>query len=104
MTGNAHQKYNERATMQPVLVTGATGRIGRAVIAYGESAPLIEQDLDSVVRVERMGSDFASVVARARALAQPGDVVLLSPACSSYDMFRNYEERGAAFRRLAIPA
>lgn len=77
-------------------------RIGRAVIAYGESAPIIEQDLDSVVRVERMGSDFAEVVARARELAHPGDVVLLSPACSSYDMFRNYEERGAAFRRLAV--
>ncbi|MGH7621938.1 MAG: UDP-N-acetylmuramoyl-L-alanine--D-glutamate ligase, partial [Gemmatimonadaceae bacterium] len=77
-------------------------RVGRAVIAYGESAPIIEQDLDSVVRVERMGSDFADVVARARDLAHPGDVVLLSPACSSYDMFRNYEERGAAFRRLAV--
>ena len=73
----------------------------RVVLAYGESAPIIEQDLAGVVPVERLGNDFAAVVARARALAKPGDVVLLSPACSSYDMFRNYEERGAAFRRLA---
>ena len=73
----------------------------RVVLAYGEAAPLIEQDLADVVPVERLGNDFAAVVARARALARPGDVVLLSPACSSYDMFRNYEERGAAFRRLA---
>jgi UDP-N-acetylmuramoylalanine--D-glutamate ligase len=79
----------------------ALQRIARVVLAYGEAAPIIEQDLGDAIRVERLGNDFAAVVARARALAQPGDVVLLSPACSSYDMFRNYEERGAAFRRLA---
>jgi UDP-N-acetylmuramoylalanine--D-glutamate ligase len=76
-------------------------RIVRVVLAYGEAAPIIEKDLDGIVPVERLDKDFAQVVARARAIARPGDVVLLSPACSSYDMFRNYEERGAAFRRLA---
>jgi UDP-N-acetylmuramoylalanine--D-glutamate ligase len=82
------------------LAEAFAGR-GRVVLAFGEAAPLVERDLGGLVTVERMGSDFAEVVARARALARPGDAVLLSPACSSFDMFRNYEERGATFRQLA---
>ena len=66
------------------------------VLAYGEAAPIIEEDLAGVVPWKRLGWSFEDVVARARALAQPGDAVLLSPACSSYDMFDNYEQRGAA--------
>jgi len=76
-------------------------RVGKAVLAYGEAGPLIAEDLANVVPVHLLGSDFEEVMAKARSLAQSGDVVLLSPACSSYDMFRNYEERGRAFKRLA---
>jgi UDP-N-acetylmuramoylalanine--D-glutamate ligase len=75
----------------------------RLVVAYGEAGPLVEHDLAGRVPLER-GGDFADVVARARRAARPGDAVLLSPACSSYDMFANYEERGAMFRRLALAA
>ena len=71
----------------------------RLVIAFGEAGPLIEQDLTGKVPLER-GTTFEDVIARARRAAQRGDAVLLSPACSSYDMFKNYEERGATFRRL----
>lgn len=74
----------------------------KVVLAYGESAVLIEADLGPHVPVERLGSSFGQVIDRARALAVPGDVVLLAPACSSYDMFTNYEDRGATFRRLAL--
>jgi len=73
----------------------------KTVIAYGEAANSIESDLRDMVNVERLGSDFDAVMERARALARPGDAVLLSPACSSFDMFRNYEERGTRFRQLA---
>jgi UDP-N-acetylmuramoylalanine--D-glutamate ligase len=77
-------------------------RTVRVVLAYGESAPLVEHDLRDIVPVERLGSSFDAVIERARAVAQPGDAVLLSPACSSYDMFANYEQRGAEFKRLAL--
>jgi UDP-N-acetylmuramoylalanine--D-glutamate ligase len=76
-------------------------RHARLVIAYGEAAPLIAADLAGLVPLEQLGSSFDEVIARARAAARPGDAVLLSPACSSFDMFSNYEERGAAFRRAA---
>ena len=71
----------------------------RLVIAYGEAGPIVEQDLKGQVPLER-GTTFEDVVARARRAARSGDAVLLSPACSSYDMFKNYEERGGTFRRL----
>jgi UDP-N-acetylmuramoylalanine--D-glutamate ligase len=66
-------------------------------VAYGEGGPLIVQDLGSSLEVVPAGS-FEEVLETARKLARPGDAVLLSPACSSYDMFRNYEERGDHFR------
>ena len=71
----------------------------RAVVAYGEAGPIVFRDLGGAVPVVPAG-DFDDVLATARRLAQRGDVVLLSPACSSYDMFRNYEERGERFRAV----
>ncbi len=69
----------------------------RAVVAYGEARPLVVADLKGAVPVVEAGP-FDEVLTEARRLASPGDAVLLSPACSSYDMFKNYEERGARFR------
>ncbi|MDP9178125.1 MAG: UDP-N-acetylmuramoyl-L-alanine--D-glutamate ligase [Gemmatimonadota bacterium] len=73
----------------------------KQVIAYGEAGPEVEKDLSGIVPLQRLDADFEEVIRRARELAIPGDAILLSPACSSYDMFRNYEERGARFRELA---
>ena len=76
-------------------------RTVKLVLAYGEAAPVVEKDLAGVVPVERLGSSFEAVLEAARDAAAAGDVVLLSPACSSYDMFDNYEERGRVFKQLA---
>jgi len=73
----------------------------KLVIAYGEAEPLIAGDLDGHVPLVRGGSSFEEIMQRARAAAGPGDAVLLAPACSSFDMFTNYEARGEAFRQLA---
>ena len=69
----------------------------RRVIAYGEAGPIVLRDLTGAVPLEA-GTTFQDVLDRAARAAQPGDAVLLSPACSSYDMFTNYEHRGATFR------
>lgn len=81
-------------------------RSAKAVLAFGEAGARIIADLEGPlhgrVPVQPCGSDsFAQVMARAKSLATPGDVVLLSPACSSFDMFTNYEARGREFARLA---
>lgn len=82
-----------------VDLVGPLCRYGAAVVAYGEAGDLIEHDLGPAIRVVR-GSTFEDVVIKARVLAPAGGAVLLSPACSSYDMFDNYEQRGATFRSL----
>ena len=74
----------------------AVGRKGRAVVLIGEAADRIERALGGKVTVARAAT-MDDAVSRARDLAKPGDAVLLSPACSSFDMFRSYAERGDRF-------
>jgi UDP-N-acetylmuramoylalanine--D-glutamate ligase len=74
-------------------------RAARVVLTIGEAAPLIERALAGAAPIESRGA-VESAVARAAELAQPGDTVLLSPACASFDQYRNFEERGNHFAEL----
>ena len=78
----------------------------RHVVLIGRDAPALERTLEGVCATER-AADMAQAVAAAARAAQPGDTVLLSPACASLDMFRDYGHRGdefaAAVQKLATP-
>jgi UDP-N-acetylmuramoylalanine--D-glutamate ligase len=69
---------------------------GRALVVIGEAAERIAAAVQGRVPVEQARS-MPEAVRRAHALARPGDAVLLSPACSSFDMFENYADRGDRF-------
>lgn len=93
----------------------ALRRCARAVVLIGEATPIIERAFAAagVTFPAVRAGDMFDAVRTARGLAQAGDAVVLSPACASYDMFRNFEHRGHVFReavsaigarRLDLPA
>jgi UDP-N-acetylmuramoylalanine--D-glutamate ligase len=75
----------------------------RLVLTIGEAAGVVERALANVVTIER-AETMERAVARARRIARSGDTVLLSPACASFDQYRNFEERGDHFAALARAA
>ena len=72
----------------------------RTVVLFGEARARLDDELDGVSAELRHAKDLTAAVDAALTSAQPGDTVLFSPACSSYDAYPSFEERGAAFERL----
>jgi UDP-N-acetylmuramoylalanine--D-glutamate ligase len=82
------------------LLRGPLGARARAVVAIGEATPLVKDAFSDVVPVHDAGS-IDEAVRLAYPLAAPSGVVLLAPACASFDMFRDYAERGRKFKEAA---
>jgi UDP-N-acetylmuramoylalanine--D-glutamate ligase len=91
LIAGGHCKGADFTSLAPVVQ-----RTARAVILIGRDAPLLEAVLRGRVELCHAGS-LNEAVALAARLGRPGDRVLLSPACASFDMFRNFEARGEAF-------
>jgi UDP-N-acetylmuramoylalanine--D-glutamate ligase len=69
----------------------------RKLILIGEDADTIERELKREASIER-AADMTDAVSRAREAAEAGDIVLLAPACASFDMFKSFEHRGQVFK------
>jgi UDP-N-acetylmuramoylalanine--D-glutamate ligase len=86
------ESFDEIASTLPETV--------RSIHLVGEASDELARSLDRAGREYVRAGDLSTAVTQASGEAEPGDVVLLSPACASFDQFRNFEERGEAFRRL----
>ena len=71
----------------------------KALFTIGEDAKRIEEELGDLAPLHSSGT-LANAIVEAKKLARAGDVVLLSPACASYDQFKNFEDRGEQFKQL----
>jgi UDP-N-acetylmuramoylalanine--D-glutamate ligase len=95
LIAGGRDKGNDYTNLKPLV----RDRV-RAVVALGESAEKVERELGEEAPDRSRAETMEDALSQSQRAAQPGDVVLLSPACSSFDMYENYEDRGDTFRRL----
>ena len=92
--------YDKNASYEE-FIDAFPGRV-KELILMGKTAPKIKAAAEAAGFTNiTMASDMEACVAAAWEMAQPGDVVLLSPACASWDMYDNFEQRGDHFRECA---
>jgi UDP-N-acetylmuramoylalanine--D-glutamate ligase len=95
LIAGGRDKGNDYAPLAPLVKERV-----RVLIALGESAAKVENDLGPSAEQCYRARSMDDAVDIAKVAAREGDVVLLSPACASFDQFKNFEARGDAFRRL----
>ena len=88
--------------MRPLAL--AVARRAQAVVFFGEAAPELSAAFGGLDVTTASAQTMAEAVSAARALARAGDVVLLSPGCTSFDEFTGYEQRGRRFKQLVAEA
>ena len=95
LIAGGRDKGNDYTDLKPLV-----RKTVRAVVALGESRDKVARELGAEASGCSRAQTMEAALSQAQRFAQPGDAVLLSPACASFDMYESFEERGALFRRL----
>ena len=95
IAGGRHKGINYR-----VILEAARNKVKQAIL-IGEAKDIIAADLNGAFPIEKMDT-LKNAIIRSYEQAKPGDCVLFSPMCSSFDMFKDYEQRGEAFKKMVL--
>ncbi len=97
LIAGGRDKGNDYQSLKPLIQRNV-----RMVLAIGESAEKVDKELGMLAEEHMIMDSLEEAVKAAHLLARSGEVVLLSPACASFDMFTNYEERGDVFKATVM--